>query len=198
LVNEFLSADYYFRTTEFSPTRSLRPEINSGLASMRNGMRSGFLISPSLSTRIISEKPGDSSQSSRIEVSVAVFWGFSTRTKSLRLRGSASGAMMRFGASDSSDVAVLADPTVADLASSDFAEADLVAAGLAVFAVLTLDLASDADLSESLFLAAGFEIVTVGTSVDFGLAVSSPADLRRRNSFFGASAGSARRVPVDS
>ena len=106
---------------------------------------------------------------------------------------------MRFGASGSSDVVVvLVDPVVADLVSLDFAEADIVAAGLVVFAVLALDLASDVALSESLFLAADLEIVTVGTSVDFGLTVSSPAGLRRRNSFFGASAGSARCVPVDS
>jgi len=123
-------------------------------------------------------------------VSVAVFWGFSTRTKSLRLRGSASGAMIRFGASDSSAVSVL---VVSVLAESVFATTGLV--GLEVEG---LDLASDADLSESLFLAAGFEIVMVGTSVDFGLTASSPAGLRRRNSFFGASAGSARCVPVDS
>ena len=79
--------------------------------------------------------------------------------------------MIRFGASDSSDVVVLADPAVADLAFSDFTEVDLVAAGLFDLVVVP-DLVSDADLSESLFLAAGFEIVTVGTSVDFGLAVS--------------------------
>ena len=86
--------------------------------------------------------------------------------------------MMRFGTSDSSDVVVvLVDPTVADLASSDFAEADLVAAGLFELAVVP-DLASDADLSKSLFLAADLEIVTVGTSVDFGLVVSSPAGFR--------------------
>jgi len=64
---------------------------------------------------------------------------------------------MRFGASDSSDVVVvLVDPAVAGLASSDFAEADLVAAGLFDLAVVGFDLVSDADLSESLFLAAGF------------------------------------------
>ena len=167
-------------------------------------MRSGFLISPSLSTRIISEKPGDSSQSSRIEVSVAVFWGFSTRTKSLRLRGSASGAMMRFGVSDSSDVvATLVAPVTSDLVFSDFTEVDLVEADLVrvVFAAAGLvNFASASDLVSEVFslLDFGFEIVTVGTSVDFNLVVSSPAGLRRRNYFFGASAGSARRVPVDS
>ena len=110
---------------------------------MRNGMRSGFLISPSLSTRIISEKPGDSSQSSRIEVSVAVFWGFSTKTKSLRLRGSASGAIMRFGASDSSDVAVLVAPAVSGLALSDFVEADFTEADLAAANVVDFVAAFD-------------------------------------------------------
>ena len=97
---------------------------------------------------------------------------------------------MRFGASGSSAVSVLV--------ASGLTEAVFAAVDLVVLGAVGLDLGSDVDLSESLFLAAGFEIVTVGTSVDFGLAASSPAGLRRRNSFFGASAGSARRVPVDS
>jgi len=63
--------------------------------------------------------------------------------------------MMRFGTSDSAGVVVLVDPAVADLASSDFTEADLVAADLVDLEVVELDLVSDADLSESLFLAAG-------------------------------------------